>query len=1623
MKHFTKLFYLLLLIPSLVLGQTITTDGYFNDFSSGAGGWWGGSEYTVSASNETLEVDVHKEDRWANFGVSIGDTIDCSGSPYINVKAKGDKPFNLYVYMQDASGDNYSLMQSVMESDTFVNLSYEYNSPGADFALDSVVQLMFVVNGLYPQTNTIWLDDLSVGSFADNLCNVGGLPDQTFYVSSGIHKIDIAKLDNVNALSLSGGGSLINSHSFSAISGNDDGFSTLSLDLQAGATGEDLITITGTGASGYNDNTISFNLEVVSNAAPEIDSLANQEVRTGEITTIELSGISDGDAAADQNLSFNVKSDAQGVIPDGNLSIDHDHGSPYAVLTVQSVAAGSANITIGVIDDSGESNDSSGIQCQISAFNNFNYNPTLDDVIDLSIKDNAGDQTMLLTGVSDGNNFSQSLSFSVSSTTDSVIHPDSITFGYTQGATTAIMNYVPGKEGQTTVTITLEDDATGTDNGVKQTSKSFEVQVIHDYPKGIVLDLSDMSQFQYDGCMPTTSVDSGSFHALRIDANNKWIWCALWMILPTPLDLTNDPYISMDIWSVSDSTLHWLWFWDNGEDYDPENAGGYGYRNTFPDVTHDEGKAEWVKADEQWHHVTFDFSGENEMARNDGGNPVPINAANIEEVLFNFHQEETAWPRPPEYNGTIFIKNIRIGDKAEMGWPDATIDNVADQVHYVSPGEQTITLTGITDGYLNSTATPNLFVSSDNSSFADPTASTVQSDGTAKLTYTPAAGVDSAKITLTVNADSSFGSSIDFMISTVDPAPANALSMQVYNDSTYQTMRGFGAYYPELGQLDIYANDLGASSMRVGLIGNQIETKNDNDDPYVLNRDGMNYSGLDFRRLRMYKEAGVESFILTSWSPPEWMKLNYAKSWPQNFWQESYDNSLNKLEEFHYDEFAEMWVAAVKMFKEEAGIDLLAVGPQNEPRFNEPYPSGLLDPEHFAIVCDTIARRFRKEGLSTKIFMPEDVVAQNPTAYLTEVQSIPAVDSTMDAYAVHGYAGDGIQAGYPDYSEWESLYADAQEGSYPKELWMTETHVKYEGWDNAMQIAGALYGALKYGNVNLWNFWNFGMFLDNGKPNGQFYTYKNYTKYIRPGAVRIKIDDAGDPDIMATAYKNDAENQDKQVVVVVNKAAEPKTISLTGDFANAYQVYTSAEFVNFEYKGVINGDSVLSLPAESVTTLSEVVGNIAPTINQIGNQTIEVNSGEQTIILAGITDGNPNSVQSVSVTATSDNEDLILNSGVNVAYTNGNTATLTYEARTDSMGSATLNVRVKDDGGTANGGVDTTIMSFDVTVTAEINHDPTISNIDDESVLEDAGEQTIGLTGITDGDDGGIDQGVTVTAVSSDPSIVPNPTISAVQAGGTAILTYTPVDEMSGSVNINLTVQDGGGSPINNGDAFAYTSFAINITAVNDAPTVDSTVNVVSSDTSYNLDMYSDVLYIDVNGGMRQLIFNGISDGDDGSQTISMDASIDSTSVLSINSVSYTNGESDAEMFIMPMQKGVGNITVVFTDNGGTANGGVDTVSLTIPLEVTDGTGINEAGYDELAVYPNPADNSVNVVLPSDDCDYLTITNISGEIIRLIDLIGINGKVLIDLNNIESGWYVISVIGENCISRQQLIIQ
>lgn len=130
------------------------------------------------------------------------------------------------------------------------------------------------------------------------------------------------------------------------------------------------------------------------------------------------------------------------------------------------------------------------------------------------------------------------------------------------------------------------------------------------------------------------------------------------------------------------------------------------------------------------------------------------------------------------------------------------------------------------------------------------------------------------------------------------------------------------------------------------------------------------------------------------------------------------------------------------------------------------------------------------------------------------------------------------------------------------------------------------------------------------------------------------------------------------------------------------------------------------------------------------------------------------------------------------------------------------------------------------TIVSEDNAIPTLDPIDDIIIFEDDPLQTIDLSGITSGFSDL--QNLRITAVSSRPDIIPDPTVVYTSPLATGQLQYTPVADSWGPLTFTVTVEDGGLDNVlaTTADNLTFSRVVnVLVSPINDDPTLDVIAN------------------------------------------------------------------------------------------------------------------------------------------------------------------------------------------------------
>jgi co-chaperonin GroES (HSP10) len=305
------------------------------------------------------------------------------------------------------------------------------------------------------------------------------------------------------------------------------------------------------------------------------------------------------------------------------------------------------------------------------------------------------------------------------------------------------------------------------------------------------------------------------------------------------------------------------------------------------------------------------------------------------------------------------------------------------------------------------------------------------------------------------------------------------------------------------------------------------------------------------------------------------------------------------------------------------------------------------------------------------------------------------------------------------------------------------------------------------------------------------------------------------------------------------------TVINNNDFITVAQGNAGLKFTpaaNFSGSGQFQAQSSLNntnagLGGNLATaTITVTPVNDAPTLDALGNLIINEDAPQQTVNLTNISAGGGES-QTLSITATSDNTGLIPNPTVN--YTSPNTTgTLTFTPVLNQSGSALITVTVNDGGGTANGGAETIVRTFTVTVNAvndaPVNTIPGTQNAIRNTSFTFSAANSNPIS-IADVDAGAAVVQVTLTATNGKMTLA-----------STAGLTFTPANANNDGTNDATLVFTGTITNINN----ALNGLVFDPTPGFDGlATIQITTNDLGNTGSGGAQSDTDTININVNKG------------------------------------------------------------------------------------------------------------------------------------------------------------------------------
>lgn len=262
----------------------------------------------------------------------------------------------------------------------------------------------------------------------------------------------------------------------------------------------------------------------------------------------------------------------------------------------------------------------------------------------------------------------------------------------------------------------------------------------------------------------------------------------------------------------------------------------------------------------------------------------------------------------------------------------------------------------------------------------------------------------------------------------------------------------------------------------------------------------------------------------------------WASPWsPPGAWKTSgTDNHGGSLLPEYYQDWADRLAGFASSMKK-AGVPLVALSAQNEPNWSADWETCVYSPgELVTFVAEYLAPALERESPDTKLLGPENIDWTTLKQYADPLLADEAAREALDIVAVHAYGG--------------TPYAYSAPADHDKEFWQTE--VSYDdntGQLAALQTAREIQKHLVVGGVNAFHYWwltsdTSGALMQKGELLPQAYALGQYSKFIRPGYVRVDVPSAPKTGVSSSAYY-DPESH-RTVLVLVNENSDDVTLDL-----------------------------------------------------------------------------------------------------------------------------------------------------------------------------------------------------------------------------------------------------------------------------------------------------------------------------------------------------------------------------------------------------------------------------------------------------------------------------------------------
>lgn len=282
--------------------------------------------------------------------------------------------------------------------------------------------------------------------------------------------------------------------------------------------------------------------------------------------------------------------------------------------------------------------------------------------------------------------------------------------------------------------------------------------------------------------------------------------------------------------------------------------------------------------------------------------------------------------------------------------------------------------------------------------------------------------------------------------------------------------------------------------------------------------------------MREARNRGVETFMSTVWSPPIWMKTNGKI------------NYGGRLKKEYYGEYAKYLANYVKGYDKHHNVKIDAVSIANEPEFPAQWQSCLWSSSEFAdFVGEYLKPEFEKENLDTKIIVGEEATWTD--SRLSEVYGDSKTLAGVDIIGSHYYHGKPTTfdlAKFNNKRVWETEVSDTfgKSTDFKDGVYWSRQVSDFMTKSEANAFLYWLEAAYKKNNESLIRLQDDGSYI----AAKRLFSIGNFSKFVRPGFVRVSVDENPIGNLHLSAFKNPSTGE--FAIVAVNDGQNNESISL-----------------------------------------------------------------------------------------------------------------------------------------------------------------------------------------------------------------------------------------------------------------------------------------------------------------------------------------------------------------------------------------------------------------------------------------------------------------------------------------------